>query len=600
MSSPAGLWTGGIAIVLAAAGLLHWTARRQLGGFEVLLSTAQRMAAGDTETRAVSSDSDIGRLARYLNVLADAQRVSVHNAEGSRRKLEELLASLPLEIALFDCRGAYLYEKPAECAPEADSRLALGMRPSELYQLRGEASIGHEIDDALKRCLETGEAVTLHQRTCESVGGREFVRVYSAVEPDRSDAVRVVGYGLDVTEQRRAEEQLRERDEELRQARQLETTGRLAGGVAEDFDELVTSILKSVDVATGADDLPRQAKDRLEAIRTHAVEARVLTGQLLAFGRRQVLRPEVLDVTVVVREAEMMVRRILGRHIRVDSAHVDTPVKVDIDSTKLEQALMRLALNARNAMSDGGCLTIRTDVERIETRPARAVGPFAPDTYAVITIGDTGGGIEEDDLDRIFEPFFTSEASDGRGLGLSVVEGTVSQSGGFIAVESEVGVGTTFRVFLPCVETAVGAPSSTPPTPAHASNGRVALVAATDDSLREFSADSLRRLGFDVSEARNGTETIEWMRNAAGAVDLLLIDVSIEGVGAPDAVRVIASFRPDVQVIPVARSTKEALAYQATLGSVLHLGEPYEAALLKRAVRHLVDRPAPQTRARAT
>lgn len=600
VSSPAGLWLGGLAIVAVAAGVLHWTLGWHLGGFDDLLGAAQRMASGDTETRAPSSDSDVGRLGRYLNVLADAQRVSVHNAEGSRRKLEDLLASLPLEIALFDRRGAYLYEKPAECAPEADSRLALGMRPSELYRLRGEEPIGREIDDAIKQCLETGEAVRLQQRTCESVGGREFIRVYSPVEADRSDAVRVVGYGLDVTEQRRAESQLRERDEELRQAKQLETTGRLAGGVAHDFDELVTSILKSVELATGEDDLPEQAKERLEAIRAHAVEARVLTGQLLAFGRQQVLRPEVLDVTVIVREAEMMVRRVLGRHIRVESSHVDAAVNVDVDPTKLEQALMRLAMNARNAMSDGGCLTIRTDVERIERRPARAVGPFHAGTYAVITVGDTGAGIDEADLDRIFEPFFTSEAGDGRGLGLSVVEGTVSQSGGFIAVESKVGVGTTFRVFLPCVETPAVATNTEPATATHTSNGRVALVAATHDSLRTFSVDSLRSLGFEVYEAQDGSETIEWMRNAEGAVDLLVIDVAIEGVGAPDAVRVISSFRPDVHVIPVARSTKEALAHQATLGSVLHLSEPYESALLKRAVRHLADRPAPQTRARTT
>ncbi len=585
---------GGLAI-LSLAGLgFYVLGKRVLGSLDDLLSAAQRIAGGDYSLRAPSSDSEIGRLGRYFNVLVDRQKVTVGQVEGSRRKLEDLLGSLPIEIALFDAKGCYLYEKLDASAPYSDSRLALGMTPRELYAMRGQDVQGHEVQEAVEQCIESGEPVTLQQVVVSGDGAREFTRVFTPVDADRSDAVRVVGYALDVSEQRRAEATLREREEQLKRAQRLESVGRLAGGVAEDFDQLLTSILGAVEVGMGVDSVPELARENLEAVKSDTLRAKILVGQLLAFGRKQVLRPEIVDLSVLVREAEMMLRRIMGRHIRVDSTHVDEPLMVDVDPAKIEQVLMRLALNARDAMSDGGRLTIRTDVVELSERPKHATGPFEPGAYAVITVGDTGQGMDAATLLRVFEPFSTPTSGNGeRGLGLSAVEGTVSQSGGFLTAESEIGSGTVFRVHLKRVGLGVSAaakPSSPQPTGEVARRG-TALVAIASDLFREFTRRTLERAGFEVLAEKEGGAAIDLARDHERPITLFVVDVSVGGMSAADAVRVVTSFQPDIHVLPVAMSPQGSRDRRAALGRVHYLREPFESDDLVAAVEQAIQGP---------
>jgi len=562
---------GGLAVFAGAAVALHALLRTALTSLDELLGTAQRMAAGEASVRAPSSDTEVGRLGRYLNVLVDRQKVTVGQVEGSRRKLEDLLGNLPLEIALFDAKGRYLYQKEGDDAESSDTRLSLGMSPPEWYALRGQEALGREIGSTVERCIQTSEPITLHHRGDDD--DREFTRVYTPVEAGRSDAVRVVGYGIDVSDQRQAEAKLREREEQLRQAQKLESIGRLAGGVAQDFEQLLASVLASAELALRADDLPEPARIGLETVRNDAQQAKVLTGQLLAFGRKQTLRPEVIDLTRLVRETEMMLRRLVGRHIRVESSHVDQELLVDVDPARLEQVVMRLALNARDAMSDGGTLTIKTELAVLEARPDGATGPFSAGAYAIVTVADTGAGIDREALAKIFEPFQAN--GNGRGLGLSAVEGTVSQSGGFLTVESEVGQGTIFKVHLSSVGP-THPTTRTEPAPTLLQDRGTALVAAADDLFGDFVRRTVEQMGFVVLAAADGGEAIDIARNHDGPIELFVTDVAVPGVSAPDAVRVLHSFRPETRVLPVANSPESALVFQATLGSVTYLREPFE------------------------
>lgn len=578
---------GLVALVVAiAGGLLYWLAGRMLAPLNELLEATQQIAGGDLSIRAPSSDTEIGRIGRYFNVLVDRQRVTVGQVEGSRKKLEKLLGSLPLEISLFDSKGRYLYHKLDSSAPDSvNARLAVGMTPMELCEVgAGVPSVAGEIEAAIARCMEKNEPTSLQGATGRLQDHRDFVRVFTPVDASPNDAVRVVGYGVDVSEQKKAEAQLRERDEQLRRAKEVESIGRLAGGVAKDFDDIASTILESVGLALGAEGLPPEAKTDLERVQDGAQKAKILTSQLLAFGRKQVLRPERVDVGHLVRESEMMFRRLIGRHIRVESEHADHTVLIDVDPSKLEQVLMRLVLNARDAMSEGGCLSLSTRVERLTALPAGATGDFAPGPYAVITVADTGPGMDPATLGRIFEPFFTTNtATSGRGLGLSAVEGTISQSGGLLSVESQVGVGTTFRIFFPCVGESGELTPPTNTTPSPQGHGTI-VVAAKDELLREFMRRALERAGFAVLTATDGNGAINTTRDHEGAVDVFLADVELSDMAVADVMRVVSSFRPDLRVVPFATSISDVVAHQPALGAVVLLQEPFESADLLKAV----------------
>ncbi len=342
------------------------------------------------------------------------------------------------------------------------------------------------------------------------------------------EATRAVGSIIDLTERQRLEE-------ELRQAQKMEGIGKLAGGIAHDFNNLLTVISNYADMVIK--DLQEHDPIRadVEEIRKAAARAASLTRQLLAFGRRQVLQPRELDLNEIVSEMEKMLRRVIGEDIALVFRPTGALMPVCADPGQIEQVIMNLALNARDAMAEGGTLTLAT--ANVRSRDAGGEGGWTDagaeaTDHVVLTVTDTGIGMDEATLAHAFEPFFTTKATGhGTGLGLSMVHGIVEQSGGWLEVDSEPGAGTTFRVFLPAH---TGSTRSEPPAEAEprASNGSGTILLVEDEpAVRGIARRALTRYGYRVLEAGNGIEALARLEGGTEAIDMILTDLVMPGMG---------------------------------------------------------------------
>jgi two-component system, cell cycle sensor histidine kinase and response regulator CckA len=336
-----------------------------------------------------------------------------------------------------------------------------------------------------------------------------------------------------------AEKALRSSEEQLRQSQKMEAVGRLAGGIAHDFNNLLTVISGYTELAISrlGEGNDRLRQD-LEEVRKSGERAAALTRQMLAFSRRQVLTPRILDLNAVVRDMDKMLRRIIGEDIQLTVVLARDLWPVKADSGQIEQVIMNLALNSRDAMPKGGRLIIETANVAIDEEHARAEPGLPIGSYAFLSVTDTGGGIRKEDHTRIFEPFFTTkERGKGTGLGLSVVYGIVKQSGGYIGFTSEGGKGTSFRIFLPRM---LAQPDL---TPSHARATRPAggtekvLLVEDETGVRGFFGSVLRDAGYRVVEACSGEEALAVLKERKDDIRLLLTDVVLPGIGGPELVR---------------------------------------------------------------
>ena len=365
----------------------------------------------------------------------------------------------------------------------------------------------------------------------------------------RMDMGGVLLTGRDITERWRMEQA-------LQQVQRMDSIGHLAGGVAHDFNNILTAILGFSEILL--DDTPPGSDSRLdlEAIQKAAQHGASLSRQLLAFSRRQMLDLKILDLAEVVRDFERMIGRVLGEHIRW-SAPADAGLwHVKADRGQLEQVLMNLAVNARDAMPDGGTLTIET---RNATMPDGTPGrtQAAPGPYVRLSVRDTGVGMDADTQARIFEPFFTTKAAGrGTGLGLATVYGIVKQSGGVIDVESEPGQGATFHIFLPAVAEAVDTAHATPRLAAVESAS--ILLIEDDAALRRLLARSLERVGHRVRDAADSGEALALLA-ADPAIDLLITDAVLPGQSGPNLARQIEAGRPSLRVLFISGYTDDAI-----------------------------------------
>jgi PAS domain S-box-containing protein len=387
----------------------------------------------------------------------------------------------------------------------------------------------------------------------------------------------------DVTEQRRLEEQ-------LRQAQKMEAVGQLAGGIAHDFNNLLTAI---VGYATLLDrSLAPNSPDRedVQEIIGAARRAANLTQQLLAFSRKQVLRPKVLDVNAVVRDLERILQRVIGEHITLRTSLDPGLAAIRADASQLDQVIMNLAVNARDAMPTGGRLTIETANAPLDPELARVHQEAPAGDYAVLTVADTGSGMSAEVKAHLFEPFFTTkEVGKGTGLGLATVYGIVLQSGGFITVDSEPGHGARFHLYFPPAEQvepeAVGAAE-----PASVGSGTVMLV-EDEEGVRHLARTVLSRYGYRVLEAADGGAALRLAAEHVGPIDLLLTDVVMPGMSGAELAGKFLALRPNVPVLYASGYTDEAIVHHGVRGGeVPFLQKPFEPDDLVRRVRELVDR----------
>ncbi len=385
---------------------------------------------------------------------------------------------------------------------------------------------------------------------------------------------------------------------QFRQAQKMEAVGRLAGGVAHDFNNLLTVISGYGDLLMMADDRTEDDRASLLEIR-HAVDrAAALTRQLLAFSRQQVLQPRVLALNDTIEQTGKMLRRVLGEDIFFETQLAPDVGHVSADPGQIEQVLMNLAVNARDAMPTGGRLRIETANARLDESSLRLHPDVAtPGEYVVLTIGDTGVGMPVDVRERIFEPFFTTKAlGKGTGLGLSTVHGIVEQSGGHIFVYSEVGRGTTFRIYLPRHE-ASGMDDEQTPTPAEELEGSESILLVEDDAaVRGVTRAILTRAGYSVVEGENGRDALAIIALADRRIDLVLTDVVMPGMGGPELARRIHALRPGLLIIFMSGHTRAMISSEDFSADVSFIEKPFSTPELLGQLREMLGR---RTRAEA-
>jgi signal transduction histidine kinase/ActR/RegA family two-component response regulator len=390
--------------------------------------------------------------------------------------------------------------------------------------------------------------------------------------------------------------QLTEREEQLRQSQKLEAIGTLAGGVAHDFNNVLTVIHSYTELLMGTVDRGTSTYADLEQIRQAATRAALLTSQLLAFSRKQVLQPRVIDLNSIVNGIDQMLRRIIGEHIDLQTLRASDLARVRADPGQLEQVLMNLAINARDAMPRGGRLTIETSNVSIVERSPTEHGETPPGKWVMLSVRDNGVGMSRETMARIFEPFFTTKpVGRGTGLGLAMVYGIVKQSGGFIWVFSEPGRGTMFRVYLPPVADAPAAEEGGA-VPVASANGSETILLVEDEALvRGLAQRALRERGYSVIAAGDGVEALEMIADDPDRdIDLLLTDVIMPQMSGKDLADAVRAGRPRIRVLFMSGHTDDAIVHHGILDDgVLFLPKPFTPGQLTRKVREVLDQPAP-------
>jgi two-component system cell cycle sensor histidine kinase/response regulator CckA len=460
-----------------------------------------------------------------------------------------------------------------ECGATAEDRFFAMIHPDDLPAVR-EAFRAAETESHVLR-IE-------HRINCPDAV-EKFVRQFAEIERDRANGARLLGTVQDITEYRRLEER-------LQRAQKLEAVGQLAGGVAHDFNNLLVVIKGYTDMILSELAPQDPLEPPLQEVLNAADRATALTRQLLAFSRRQVIRPQVLDVNALIAEMEKMLRRVIVETIDLRKDLTAT-WSVKADPGQIEQVLMNLVVNARDAMPKGGVLTIGTGDADISEEESRAFVELKPGRYVRLSVTDNGVGIAPEIRHRLFEPFFTTKpVGEGTGLGLSMVYGIVKQHGGDVSVYSDVGRGSVFQIYLPATEQPK-AETSTPGVRRSRYRGTETILLVEDDAnVRKLTTRMLEHLGYTVLTARNGREALDLARQQDHAIDLVLTDVVMPEMAGQDLAQQVSAIRPGIKLVFMSgypgRVTSE---FGVSEANVLFLQKPFSTEELGRRVRDALD-----------
>ena len=504
----------------------------------------------------------------------------------SEQRFRALVEQAPDAIFLADRAGGVLDANPAAC-------LSLGYAKEELLRLNVRDI--EAMDEAHLTSLHEG-VLASGPRTVASAHRRKEgstfpveVRV-TAVRGAATDMFLAVV--RDVSERVRMEETLRAKEQQLLHAQRLESVGRLAGGVAHDFNNALTVIL------AGAEELSRDLRrgslpdlEIVEEIRAAGERARDLTRQLLAFARRQVIAPVPVDLNSLARGTEKLLRRVLREDVDLVVALQPALWSVRCDPGQIEQVILNLAVNARDAMPNGGRLVVSTANVEVDERLTSSRPWMRAGRYVRLSIHDSGEGMAPDVKAHLFEPFFTTKPmGKGTGLGLATVYGIVKQSDGYILVESEPGHGTTFDLFFPPVPEPAASIERGPQPSAAGGTERI-LVAEDDPHVREVTVRSLRGAGYTVVVARDGRDALDVVERGEGPFELLVTDVVMPGLGGPGLAAELYRRDPALRVLYVSGHGEEAIVKHGVLQpGVALLPKPFTAPVLLARVREILDR----------
>ena len=399
----------------------------------------------------------------------------------------------------------------------------------------------------------------------------------------------------DRRERKKAEEALSQSEKQFRQAQKMEAVGRLAGGIAHDFNNLLTVIMGYGHVISTELGPGHPLQNKIEETQKAGERAAMLVRQLLAFSRKQPLEPKNLSLNNVVTNLETMLQRLIGSDIRLVIRLDPANSQVRADQAQVEQVLMNLVVNAKDAMTKGGTLTIDTAQIELANSPLYHVEPLPPGPYVKLSVADTGSGMDRDTQAHIFEPFFTTkEEGKGSGLGLSTVFGIVTQLGGGIDVTSRVSHGTRFDIFFPRVA-ADKQPAFTQQASGQPIGGTETILLVEDDaSVRILLRDALRKLGYHVIEAKHGLEACLMASQEMDRLDLLLTDMVMPGMGGRELAQHLITIKPDLRILFMSGFTDDiGILAGHEQGSSGFLQKPFTPELLARTVRKILDTPTP-------
>lgn len=450
---------------------------------------------------------------------------------------------------------------------------------------------------------------SLHPEDCDAAkesllaairGEKDFDTEFRVVHPDgkvkflqangivirNSDgkAIRMIGMNRDITEHRTLEQQ-------LRQSQKIEVVGRLAGGIAHDFNNLLTVINGYSEILLSRLKEGSPLRKEVEEIKRAGDSAAALTRQLLAFSRQQVLQPKIINLNEAIPHMDMMLRRLIGEDVEFRTVLGKDLWSVKADPGQIEQVVMNLVVNAREAMPGGGKLTIETSNVFLDEELSHVRPPVQPGSFVMLAISDTGAGMDERTASNIFEPFFTTkERGKGTGLGLSTVYGIVKQSGGFILVDSEPGKGSTFKVYLRRADDRREIPDKEGPFAEDLRGEKTILVVEDEESIRNLAIEILGLYGYAVLSAGNGEEALQIAEAHQGEISLLLTDVVMPRMGGRELYNRIRRQRPDIRVLYMSGYTDDAIVHQGVLNQgTAFLQKPFSPISLAKKVKEVLD-----------
>jgi PAS domain S-box-containing protein len=439
--------------------------------------------------------------------------------------------------------------------------------------------------ELLTAALSGEKKYDLEFRVVHPDGTVKFIKSNALVIRDgEGKAIRLTGMNQDITEHRHLEEQ-------LRQAQKMEAVGLLAGGVAHDFNNILMAIFGYCSILKMKirDDSPY--KSEIDSIYTAAERAANLTRSLLAFSREQVMSPKTVSPNEIVKNVLLLLARVIGEDIQLNAVYVEKPIRILADSGQIEQVLINLAANARDAMPNGGLLTIETEIQEIGEDFIQAHGFGASGKYAVLSVSDTGEGMNAETSKKIFEPFFTTkEVGRGTGLGLSIAYGVIKQHGGYINVYSEPGKGTTFRIYLPLVnEDEADIEEETVPEYPRMGSETI-LVAEDDATIRELMESILKKFGYDVILAHDGEDAVRKFKASKKKIAIIVMDMIMPGKSGKEAYEEIRKVRDDVKILFMSGYSPDLLQHRGIFDNSLEvLTKPIHPLDLVRKVRAVLD-----------
>jgi two-component system cell cycle sensor histidine kinase/response regulator CckA len=510
----------------------------------------------------------------------------------SQQRFQRLFEDAPIGIAILDLDG-----KVTECnrafgamAPAGPPGL-LGVPLAELVAEDDRAELGLRLSRATAGAATPVPLDVRLRGKGEGGSARERMVSLSVtrLEDDAGKLSGLILHSYDTTAQRDLEAQ-------FTQSQKMQAVGQLAGGVAHDFNNLLTVIIGFCDLLLLRHSAGEQNFADIMQIKQNANRATNLVRQLLAFSRQQTLQPKVLNITDVLAELTNLLRRLIGVNISFNVVHGRDLGLVKVDHGQFEQVIINLAVNARDAMTEGGTLTIRTSNVALEAPLERGAEVLPAGDYVLVEVTDTGSGIEKKYLERIFEPFFsTKEVGQGTGLGLSTAYGIVKQTGGFITVDSELGVGTTFAIHLPRheaedeAEAVPVAEAAAKPPPRDLTGVGTVLLVEDEDAVRMIGARALTSKGYKVIEASNGEGALEIIRGGEEAIDLVITDVVMPNVDGPTLVREVREMHPDMKVIFISGYAEDSFREKVSQESDIHfLPKPFSLEQLAGKVKEVM------------